>query len=119
MTEPKLKPTVLAEEATDDGLVLTLQVDEDIIYFQGHFATYPLLPGVTQIDWAYHYGTTRLKIPTIFQGMEVIKFFKPISPGSTLELRLNWNENTQKLNFTFQSSEGKHSSGRILLAEEA
>jgi 3-hydroxymyristoyl/3-hydroxydecanoyl-(acyl carrier protein) dehydratase len=118
MTELKLKPTILSEDPIEGGIVLTLRVDEDITYFQGHFSTYPLLPGVTQIDWAYHYGTTRLNTPAVFKGMEVIKFFKPITPDSTVELTLKWNAEKQKLAFIFQSSEGKHSSGRIQLAEE-
>ena len=114
----KRKPSILDQQPLENGVLLTLKVDGDIVDFEGHFPGYPLLPGVTQIDWAYHYGRTVLNTPEIFQGMEVIKFFKPIAPNSTVELRLCWRNEKKKLEFTFQSPEGKHSSGRILLVEK-
>lgn len=118
MNDLKLKPEILAQEPFDGGIVLTLRISDDITYFKGHFSSYPLLPGVTQIDWAYHYGTTRLNVPPIFQGMEVIKFYKPIPPNSIVDLKLKWNAGKERLEFIFQSAEGKYSSGRILLAEQ-
>lgn len=117
MPDSKHKPEILSQEATENGVVLTLRVDEDIAYFQGHFSIYKLLPGITQIDWAYHYGTMLLPAPPVFNGLEVIKFYNPITPGSTVELTLKWKAERQKLEFVFQSEDGKHSSGRILLSE--
>ena len=115
MTEPKLKPAILSEKPIENGVVLTLRIDEDIAYFEGHFSTFKLLPGVTQIHWAVDYGQEFLATPPIFKGMEVIKFFKPITPGSTVELTLTWKPEKQKLLFAYNSAEGKHSSGRIRL----
>lgn len=115
--EPKLKPTIISEERSENGIILKMRVDEDIEYFKGHFNSFQLLPGVAQVDWAVHYGTTMLNTPTVFQGMEVIKFFKPLQPGSEVELELTWKADKQKLQFLFLSSEGKYSSGRILLSE--
>ena len=118
MTEAKFKPAILSKEPIENGVVLTLRIDEDITYFEGHFSTFQLLPGVTQIHWAVDYGQEFLATPPIFKGMEVIKFFKPITPGSTVELTLKWNSDKQKLLFAYNSAEGKHSSGRIRLALE-
>ncbi|MBT5926928.1 MAG: 3-hydroxyacyl-ACP dehydratase [Verrucomicrobia bacterium] len=119
MTELKIKPSVCSEERIECGIVLKLWIDEYIVFFKGHFSNFQILPGVTQIDWAYHYGTTLLEAPLVFKGMEVIKFFKPITPGMEVELTLKWRAEKQKLEFFFQSLKGKHSSGRILLAEDA
>ncbi len=112
----KLKPTLLAQEADESQIRLTLRIDADITYFEGHFTQFQLLPGVTQIDWAVEYGREFLDTPPIFKGMEVIKFFKPITPGNLVELTLQWDAEKQKLKFAYCSEAGKHSSGRILLA---
>jgi len=114
----KYKPTILSQESGDNSVQLKLRIDEDIAYFEGHFSIFKLLPGVTQIDWAVYYGRELLGTPPIFQGMEVIKFFKPIRPGDIVELMLKWNPEKQKLQFAYSSEEGKHSSGRIRLALE-
>ncbi|MDA7618197.1 3-hydroxyacyl-ACP dehydratase [Verrucomicrobia bacterium] len=119
MTELKTKPSVFSEERIEDGIVLKLWIDEYIVFFRGHFSNFQILPGVTQIDWAHYYGTTLLEVPIVFKGMEVIKFFKPITPNMEIELTLKWRADKQKLDFFFQSLKGKHSSGRILLAEKA
>ncbi|MGF1759094.1 3-hydroxyacyl-ACP dehydratase [Photobacterium sagamiensis] len=114
----KRKPTIIAQHIADDRAVLTLKVDADILDFQGHFPSHPLLPGVTQIDWALFYGQTLLNAHPNFAGMEVIKFQNPILPDSIVELSLNWSEEKQKLQFTYSSEKGPHSSGRIKLDTE-
>jgi len=117
----KRKPTVIETQLTGNSAVLTLKVDGNIVDFQGHFSSYPLLPGVTQIDWAVYYGRTLFDIPSEFGGMDVIKFQEPIQPDSIVELALNWIAEKEKLQFSFYSvAEGTskrvtHSSGRIKL----
>ena len=61
------------------------------------------------------YGQTLLNAYPNFAGMEVIKFQDPILPDSIVELSLNWSEEKQKLQFTYTSENGPHSSGRITL----
>ncbi|EAS45471.1 3-hydroxyacyl-ACP dehydratase [Photobacterium profundum] len=111
----KRKPTIIAQRISDNSAVLTLKADADILDFQGHFSSHPLLPGVTQIDWAMHYGQTLLHANPLFAGMEVVKFQEPILPDSTVELSLTWSDEKQKLHFVYTSDKGTHSSGRIKL----
>ncbi|PSW06881.1 3-hydroxyacyl-ACP dehydratase [Photobacterium lipolyticum] len=114
----KRKPTIITQKITNDSAVLTLKVDADILDFQGHFPSHPLLPGVTQIDWAFFYGQILLNAHPNFAGMEVIKFQNPILPDSIVELTLCWSEDKQKLQFSYTSENGPHSSGRIKLDTE-
>ncbi|WP_299019765.1 3-hydroxyacyl-ACP dehydratase [uncultured Photobacterium sp.] len=117
----KRKPTIIEQKVTDNSAVLTLKVDADIVDFQGHFTSFPLLPGVTQIDWAVYYGKTLLNTPAKFAGMEVIKFQEPILPDGIVKLTLDWSAEKGKLHFSYSSAndgepEGvTHSSGRIKL----
>lgn len=113
------KATIIEQQITADKAVLTLQIDAAIADFEGHFPDYPLLPGVTQIDWAIYYGKKLLNAGDRFAGMEVIKFQEPILPGSTVLLTLTWDSEKQKLHFAYSSSASQHSSGRIKLFARA
>lgn len=101
-------------------LTLTLLIDPELADFQGHFAGYPLLPGVTQIGWAEAFGRRYLGAGDAFAGMEAVKFQQPILPGDTVVLTLDWAAETSKLYFRYQSSQVgagepvNHASGRIL-----
>lgn len=52
----KRKPTILQIETQTNESTLTLKVDADLTDFKGHFKGFPILPGVTQIDWALTYA---------------------------------------------------------------
>ena len=122
----KRKPTILstqtqAQDENQPSVVITMRVDDDILDFTGHFPNHPLLPGVTQVDWAIYYGQMYLQANSVFQGMEVLKFQEPILPNTEVELELRWVKDKEKLYFAFSSKQGesvsKHSSGRILLGQ--
>lgn len=112
----QFKPTIIKQEKIDNEISLLLQIDPEIAYFSGHFDDYPILPGVVQLDWAIHYGKTLLDCGHHFMGMEVIKFQQPIFPNTELLLTLRWDNDKQKLYFSYTSGENNsHSSGRIKL----
>ena len=121
----KRKPTVLAVEKQErtplTEVLLHLFVEADIAYFNGHFTHFPLLPGVTQLDWAVYYAAEYLNTSDSFQGMEVIKFQEPIFPDAKVSLALSWNAERQKLTFKYTSLRDElpivHSSGRFILGE--
>lgn len=117
----KRKPTIKHIEVSQNTAELVLRIDEDILDFKGHFAHFPLLPGVTQIDWALFYAIQYLKTPTAFKGMEVIKFQEPILPNSTVHLALSWDGEKGKLAFKYTSgshdTQNTHSSGKMKLGQ--
>lgn len=117
----KRKPTILSQEKSDNHIILELHVDSDITDFEGHFAHFSLLPGVTQIDWALNYAIEYLNTPPAFKGMEVIKFQEPILPNSTVFLSLSWDKNKQKLMFSYHSKNKTttHSSGKMRLGDKS
>ncbi|PQJ88718.1 3-hydroxyacyl-ACP dehydratase FabZ family protein [Aliivibrio sifiae] len=123
----KRKPTIISTELSvqDDNqssIVISMRVDDDLLDFTGHFPNHPLLPGVTQVDWAIYYGQKYLQANSVFKGMEVLKFQEPILPNTHVELELKWIKDKEKLYFSFSSKHddnlSKHSSGRILLGQQ-
>ncbi len=117
----KRKPTLVATEQSENHALLTLKVDKDIQDFEGHFPSFPLLPGVTQIDWAISYARQYLSTPPEFKGMEVIKFQEPIFPDAEVTLSLDWDAAKNKLTFKYFSQRDNepviHSSGKMKLGE--
>ncbi len=117
----KRKPTLIQATVSENSANLQLKVDADILDFQGHFNHFPLLPGVTQVDWVLHFAIEHLNVPSAFKGMEVIKFQEPILPNSEVSLDLTWDETKQKLAFKYFSHRDEstvvHSSGKMKLAQ--
>jgi len=116
-TEKKqYKATIIEQNIIENSAFLLLQIDPEIVYFDGHFDNYPILAGVTQLDWAIYYGKTLLSANSVFDGMEVIKFQQPILPNTLVLLTLRWEKEKNKLYFSYTSGENQsHASGRIKL----
>ncbi|MDB1123261.1 ApeI family dehydratase [Vibrio algarum] len=115
----KRKPQVLSHVIENHSVTLALKVDRDIQDFEGHFPTFPLLPGVTQIDWVLYYAEYYLNLSLPFIGMEVIKFQEPILPEAIVNLQINWDETKGKLQFTYTSAQTTtHSTGKIKLGRK-
>ncbi|SMY16609.1 ApeI family dehydratase [Photobacterium aquimaris] len=112
-------PTLVDRHIVDHHAVITLCVDSKLDDFKGHFPSFALLPGVSQLDWAVHFARDCFQnMPTAFGGMDVIKFQQPILPNSTIILTLDWIVDKQKLHFSFSSTTPEneqiiHSSGKI------
>lgn len=120
----KRKPSILTTKdisvnEAQPSVLICMRVDDDILDFTGHFPNHPLLPGVTQVDWAIHYAKHYLNAHSNFKGMEVLKFQEPILPNMEVELELKWDIEKSKLYFTYRSNKGdsvsNHASGRIVL----
>lgn len=115
---PKL-PTVLSGTRGENTVELNLWVPAELAYLPGHFPGRPILPGVVQIHWAVHYARQCLGIDGVFTGMETIKFRQLTLPERELQLALTWNPDRKRLQFTYRSARGEHTSGRILIDTES
>ncbi|NDL65627.1 ApeI family dehydratase [Acerihabitans arboris] len=105
---------------------LLLQLDPALFWFRGHFPAQPILPGVAQVDWALHYFRELLALEpqapdARFSGIESVKFQRPVKPGQTLRLHLEWQAPRRLLTFRYTlcnlnlTDEPTVSSGKIKL----
>ncbi len=115
--KPRL-PHILGRRSTETGIVMQLELQQELASFDGHFAGLPILPGVAQLDWAMHYASTLMKTPLDFLGMEAVKFQKIIQPGMQIELVLDYLPAKGMLQFRYESAAGVHASGRIRLGKK-
>jgi len=106
-------PQVVAKQLIDGKLILQCYIPAQLIYFDGHMPHMPILPGITQLHWAEAFGRKWLPVRGRFGRLEAIKFQQVIRPGYMVSLRLDFNRESKKLSFRYESKKGVHSSGRI------
>jgi len=119
LEEPTRSPPQLPEQTlvqrSETQVVLQLHVPEDLLYFQGHFPTTPILPGIVQVDWALQLGRQYFVLPPDFLGLQALKFHCVILPGATVMMELEHDRQKDTLAFRLYFSGAQHASGRILL----
>jgi len=106
-------PEIRAVTTLVDSVELHLEVSPRLTYFEGHFPTYPILPGVVQIDWAVRLADRYLDTSIGAARAFRVKFRAPIGPG-LLHLRLT--RHAGKLGFEYRRGADVVSSGIVEIA---
>jgi 3-hydroxymyristoyl/3-hydroxydecanoyl-(acyl carrier protein) dehydratase len=116
---PLHKLPVLVQTAIDvNRVTLTLHVPNSLAFFPGHFPVHAILPGVVQIDWAIHFARQHFPLLPQFRKMEALKFQAIIEPEQQISLVLEHKPESGKILFSYDSDRGRHSSGRIVFAQD-
>lgn len=95
---------------------ITLEIPERLCYLEGHFADYPLVPGVVLVQWAVEHARYSFGESAAFRGVERLKFQKVVQPGQRLVLNLT--RKAEGIGFSYDSPLGRHAAGRIRLVTE-
>ncbi len=100
-----------------------LDIHAGLHVFEGHFPQAPILPGVAQLHWAITLARDCFDVPARFVRMDVLKFMRPVLPGTTLMADLRWggvasDASLACLTFKLYSLRGEdrteHASGKVL-----
>lgn len=106
------------EKTSDSSLSVMLYISEDLAWFEGHFDSQPILPGVAQIDWVMRYATQYLVPDAQFSSLDQVKFINPILPQRDVQIDIEWHESKKQLVFHYYLMDAEHrtlSSGKIRL----
>ncbi|MGS0690564.1 ApeI family dehydratase [Shewanella sp. 0m-4] len=112
-------PTIISHNSENDSVTWRLEIAADLVYFNGHFPEQPVLPGVTQLDWAIKLGCAHFGYPVNVASLEVLKFQQLMLPNSQVDLTISHNPAKAKLVFTYSDGDKRFASGRIALSNEA
>ena len=93
--DSSLLPALQARQATSDSVQLLLHLSADLPWFAGHFPGAPLLPGVTQLQLAIHLARAENLLAGEFQGMDQLKFHRPLRPDDYCWLILRAHDDGQ------------------------
>lgn len=101
-------PTTLLERSAGDGREsarFAVSVPADLIFLQGHFPGFPILPGIAQIV-PLALGAARHLWPDLPapRRLSRLKFRQPIFPDQALELHLERREAPLQVRFRVERS---------------
>lgn len=111
-------PHIISTSLTDASATWRLRIDETLPYFDGHFHNQPVLPGVTQLDWAIQLGCAHFQYPLHATTLEVLKFQNLILPGIDVDLSITLDTKKHKLSFVYSDQQTRFSSGRIVISTQ-
>ena len=108
-------PVVQATRATERGVELDLTLPPGLVFFDGHFERYPILPGVVQLDWAIDFARRHLHATGYPGQFAQLKFRRPIRPDDALVLKLDReiSGGREWLVFEYRRDDDSCSSGKI------
>ncbi|BAJ04067.1 ApeI family dehydratase [Shewanella violacea] len=112
-------PKILSKECDGDAIIFRLFIAADLPFFNGHFPEQPVLPGVTQLDWAIRLGCQHFGYPKNIATLEVLKFQQLMLPDSEVTLEISENKPKTKLIFRYFDGDKRFASGRLTLATES
>ena len=116
--ETVTEPIWLSKTEQDDTQILQGKVPLDLHYFKGHFANFPLVPGVVELQWVYHQVDMLFGINKPILRIDNLKFQKFVRPNDLFELRLKWEETKNRINFQLKTDNEMCGSGLIIFTNE-
>lgn len=104
---------VLQIQRSDAQCDLQIRIPPELLYFQGHFPDFPILPGVAQLHWAVGWAQSEFGYDGAPAALQAIKFHQVIQPGAEICVRLQHNPARSSVSYEFRSDKGLHASGRL------
>lgn len=112
-------PDIVATRRDGERSEIDIIVPLDSQWFDGHFPSHPILPGVVQVGWAVHFAALMHGVDAAVQTLEQIKFKRPIEPGARLVLHLKPSEDGGKLRYDYRDGDTSCSSGTLVFGMAA
>ena len=111
-TSPVWSKTSSEEETAAETFIG--RVPLDLVYFGGHFATFPLVPGVVELQWvrdlAARHPWGRQRVVRV----ENLKYQQFVRPHDEVSVELKYDEAKNKLSFKVSNGDNPCASGRIV-----
>lgn len=110
-------PPTKSLQHTADSAQLVLDINKDLIIFDGHFSQHAaVVPGVVLVDWAIKHARDLFAFKHRFLRIEALKFQQVIRPDNDVHLDIQWNPIKGVLMFRYESLHGVHANGRIVFS---
>ena len=86
----------------------------DLVYFPGHFADFPLVPGVVELQWVMELAARHPWGQQAPVTIENLKYQQFVRPHDLIHIELRHDSNKNKLHFAIKQGEAPCASGRIV-----
>ena len=113
-------PDILSQklDKKTNECILELEIPQNLVFLEGHFPGRPILPGFVQIGWVIHYGQELFGKLGTFIRLEGLKFQHVIQPTEKIILQLKWEEEKNRLLFSYKNRNYFNSKGRVVFEKE-
>ena len=108
-------PVVIGQKQDGNQLILELEIPATLFQFRGHFDSFPVLPGVAQLDWVALYIREKLGIDLTISEVTQLKFRALIQPDTRLTLTLIDQPEKNRVSFEYRHQQVVFSSGFLKL----
>ena len=105
------RPELIDESREDAAVRLRFRIAPELAYFADHFPAWPILPGIVQVHWAIEFARRYFGCSRGCQRLENLKFHRIVRPSMELALTLQFDESKSRLDFVYDNSTAKYSSG--------
>ncbi len=111
------EPEIAAETISERAIKRHCRVPEDLVFFAGHFDSFPIVPGVVQVGWVVSALATLCGSAPRVEEIRALKLKTPLAPGDEFDLAVEVDEGGIA-RFSLRRGEIELSSGRIALSAE-
>ena len=115
MTGERRLPAVGDVRRLPERVEIDMVVDGDLLWFDGHFPNFPILPGVVQLDWALAFAREYLALDAETTREFEVKYKAGIFPGDRITLTLHYRPENGRLSFEFRGEKTVRTSGHMTL----
>ena len=102
------------ENPAENEWQISSRVPLDLVYFGGHFAQFPLVPGVVELQWvrdlAARFDWGRQSIVRV----ENLKYQQFLRPNDEARVHLKYDADKNKLTFRLENTDAVCASGRLV-----
>jgi acyl-coenzyme A synthetase/AMP-(fatty) acid ligase/3-hydroxymyristoyl/3-hydroxydecanoyl-(acyl carrier protein) dehydratase len=111
VTAPELVTESIGERRREQ----TLRVPATLGCLDGHFADFPVVPGVTQLQWVADVGRAIAGADLTIERVEGLKFKDLLRPGEVFHLSAELSDGHDRLTFRLWNERRVFSSGRCIV----
>lgn len=116
MMLPKIIETKVNKDSKE--ALVELYLNEDLIWFKGHFNGFAILPAICQIMMVKHFAHELLGLNVQVDKITRIKFLNIAHPHDTIFLSLSIDQNRKSLAFNyFDKDNNSFSKGTLKLCQ--
>ncbi len=114
MQQNKKLPLWQSEHFQENEGVLEGIVPEDLVYLKDHFAEFPLVPGVIELQWAVDFIPCLIGCESVeIEKIQKLKYQKFLRPNDRFVLKLKWQAEKQQVLFELKTAGENCASGTI------
>ncbi|OOH90644.1 AMP-binding protein [Pasteurellaceae bacterium 15-036681] len=115
-TEELVDPLWLEQNSQENVHTLKGKVPLDLTFFKGHFANFPLVPGVIEMQWVTDKINELFGEEKTILRVDNLKFQKFLRPNDEMELTLTWEESKNRMKFQLKTNDEMCGSGLVVFA---